>query len=886
MTEQQAPNVIYLADYQPPTHWIDETHLDVDIKPNATRVTARLKIRPNEARGEQTLVLDGENLDTRRVCWNDRALAPADYTIEGSQLILTGISEPGWLTTEVVIDPENNTALEGLYRSRTMYCTQCEAEGFRKITWYLDRPDVMSVFTTRIEADKTTCPVLLSNGNLVEAGEVGSGRHFAAWHDPHKKPSYLFALVAGELACVRDAYTTASGRKVAIEVFVEPKDLDKCDHAIDSLKRAMRWDETVYGREYDLDIYMIVAVDDFNMGAMENKGLNIFNTSCVLANPKTTTDVGFQRVEAVVAHEYFHNWSGNRVTCRDWFQLSLKEGFTVYRDAQFSADMNSATVKRIEDVNLLRTAQFKEDAGPLAHPVRPPSFIEISNFYTLTVYEKGAEVVRMLATLLGPEDFRRATDLYFERHDGQAVTCDDFVQAMEDVSGRDFTQFKLWYSQAGTPEVAVAAHYDENAQQYRLRFSQSCPPTPEADTKAPFHIPVRIALLGDAGQLPLQLKGHTPDDLPADNTEMMLELTEAEQEFTFTGVKEAPVPSLLRGFSAPVNLRYEYTEAELVRLLTGDTDLFNRWSASQELAVSAVKGALQTFDAEHDFAGAITPGDAWVAALAANLEHPELDPAVMAYMLQLPSVSYLHDRLPQADILALHKIREALVAALGRALAVPLSAKLKAYDISQPYAVNAEAVAQRSLSNTALLMLARAGDAEALAQAVRRYQGANNMTDQLAALKAIVAAHPEPVVQAHLNAFYAQWADEALVVNQWLTLQASRDVPQALDDVQALTEHACFSWTNPNKVRALVAGFASQNPGQFHRADGRGYHWLADVIIRLNQANPQLASRLVTPLAQWRKFGERGALMREALARINGQPLSKDVYEVVAKALA
>lgn len=879
MNQAAQPQAIYLADYTEPTHWIDETHLDVSIYPNETRVKARLKIRPNPNNLADALQLHGEGLETLAVHWNDRPLGQGDYQENDDGLTVFKAAEAGWLTTEVRICPEQNTALEGLYRSRTMYCTQCEAEGFRKITWYLDRPDVMSVFTTRIEADSASCPVLLSNGNLVEAGALEGGRHFALWHDPFKKPSYLFALVAGELACVKDQLTTVSGRQVAIEVYVEPKDLDKCDHAIDSLKRAMRWDERVYGREYDLDVYMIVAVDDFNMGAMENKGLNIFNTSCVLANPATTTDTGFQRVEAVVAHEYFHNWSGNRVTCRDWFQLSLKEGFTVYRDAQFSADMNSATVKRIEDVNLLRTAQFSEDAGPLAHPVRPASFIEISNFYTLTVYEKGAEIVRMLANLLGPVKFREATDLYFERHDGQAVTCDDFVAAMEAVSSRDLTQFKRWYSQAGTPRLAVTSHYDADAETYTLSFTQSCPPTPESRTKLPFHVPVSVALLGDAGLLPLKLDREPVTDLPADNTECVLELTQAEQTFTFTGVKEIPVPSLLRNFSAPVILRYDYSEAQLLRLLRCDTDLFNRWSASQELAVSAVRQAVAS-DATYQVSAD------WVMALAENLDSDSLDPAVVAYMLNLPSVSYLHDQMPDIDILVLHKARKQIVSQLAHGLAERLRKKVTNYDIDQPFSVAAESVALRSLSNTALLLLAEIGDSVAQAQALLRFEQAQNMTDQLAGLRAILRCQSEAVIGQCLQDFYQQWSEEALVINQWLLVQASHDAPHTLEMVQRLSETECFSWTNPNKVRSLAGAFANQNPGQFHREDGAGYRWLADAVIRLNTANPQLAARLVTPLTQWRKFGERGRKMQAELERIAAQTLSKDLFEVVQKALA
>ncbi|MDN3639531.1 aminopeptidase N [Simiduia curdlanivorans] len=876
-SNSEKAQTIYLKDYREPSYWIDQTELDVNIRPNLTRVKARLRIRPNKNLTGELLVLAGEGLTTHSVTWNGQSLEQNDYIIDGDSLTITSPLSEGWLETEVSFNPEENTSLEGLYRSRTMYCTQCEAQGFRKITWYLDRPDVMSVFSTRIEADKAQCPVLLSNGNLLEAGELDAGRHFARWVDPFKKPSYLFALVAGDLACKADAFTTVSGRPVAIEVYVEPKDLDKCDHAIDSLKRAMAWDEARYGLEYDLDRYMIVAVDDFNMGAMENKGLNIFNTSCVLANPKTTTDLGFQRVEAVVAHEYFHNWSGNRVTCRDWFQLSLKEGFTVYRDAQFSADMNSATVKRIEDVNLLRSAQFAEDAGPLAHAVRPESFIEISNFYTLTVYEKGAEIVRMLANLLGAETFRAATDYYFSTYDGQAVTCDDFVAAMEKASGRDFTQFKRWYSQAGTPEVTVSDSYDPDANIYTLSFTQSCRATPETVEKLPFHIPVAMGLLGEAGSLKLQSKDIALSD-EADNTHTVLELTEATQHVVFTNVLEKPVPSLFRGFSAPVNVRFNYSEAQLIRLLKLDSDEFNRWSASQELAVIAVTTALQE-------PPAFTLSPQWLEALRDILEQQMIEPAVLAYMLQVPSVSYLHDRLPQYDVLDIYAAREKVVKALALNLESQLTSFARCFDANVAYKVDAEAVGQRALCNAALLLLAHAQVRSASELALEQFKSANNMTDQLAALKALLL-FDEPAISAEaLEAFYQQWHHEALVVNQWFSLQAAVESDSALTRLEALTQHPDFQWSNPNKVRALVSVFGNQNVTGFHCASGAGYTWLADVVVKVDKNNPQLAARLVTPLTRWAKYGRRGERMRQELARIAAQPLSKDLFEVTDKAL-
>ena len=781
------------------------------------------------------------------------------------------------METEVSVIPEQNTSLEGLYRSRTMYCTQCEAQGFRKITWYLDRPDVMSVFTTRVEASKELCPILLSNGNLVESGELDKGRHFALWQDPFKKPSYLFALVAGDLTCVEDSFTTASGRSVAIEVYVEPKDVDKCDHAIDSLKRAMTWDETQYGLEYDLDRYMIVAVDDFNMGAMENKGLNIFNTSCVLANPKTTTDLGFQRVEAVVAHEYFHNWSGNRVTCRDWFQLSLKEGFTVYRDAEFSADMNAATVKRIEDVNLLRSAQFAEDAGPLAHAVRPASFIEISNFYTLTVYEKGAEIVRMLANLLGAEKFRQATDYYFSTYDGQAVTCDDFIAAMAKVSGRDFSQFERWYSQAGTPEVVVSDEYCGKSQTYTLSFTQSCRPTPETQIKLPYHIPVAMGLLGDAGSLRLNPTNFELSD-DADNTHTVLELTEATQSFVFNGLAERPVPSLFRGFSAPVTVRFNYSEQQLVQILRLDSDEFNRWSASQELAVSAVERALELGET-------FSISGSWVETLGLIIEQKMIEPAVLAYMIQIPSVSYLHDRFPRVDVLDIFSARERVLNALALGLQRQLLEIAVCFDPSLIYRPCATDIGHRALRNAALWLLANVKAPAARELALAQYNAANNMTDQLGALKALMCFDEPALTSKILGEFYQQWQHEALVVNQWFSVQAAAESSSALTRLSELTEHPAFQWSNPNKVRALVSIFTNQNITGFHCAGGAGYKWLTDVVLKVDKANPQLAARLVVPLTRWGKYGARGDLMRTELARIATQPQSKDLFEVTEKAL-
>ncbi len=889
MSDQQ-PQAIFLQDYRVPDYLIPSTHLEVDIREGVTRVTARLRLERNPAAEKiaDQLSLHGNDLRLLSIAIDDQPLPEEAYALSESGLTLFNLPAAFTLTTCVEIHPEANSSLEGLYRSRTMYCTQCEAEGFRKITYYLDRPDVMSEFTTRVIADKKL-PVLLSNGNLIEAGDIDEARHFATWQDPFKKPAYLFALVAGDLAHIQDSFTTCSGREVTLKIFVEPKDLDKCDHAMTSLKNAMRWDEEVYGREYDLDIFMIVAVDDFNMGAMENKGLNIFNTSCVLAKPETTTDAGFQRVEGVVAHEYFHNWSGNRVTCRDWFQLSLKEGFTVYRDAEFSADMGSRTVKRVEDVSLLRSLQFAEDAGPMAHPVRPASYIEISNFYTLTVYEKGAEVVRMLANLLGPEKFREGTDLYFARHDGQAVTCDDFVQALADVSGRDFTQFKRWYTQAGTPRLEVSDHYDEDLQEYQLRFRQSCPPTPECADKQPFHIPVALGLLGDAGDLRLQLKGEAPNADTDDNTHRVIEVTEREQCFVFTGVGEKPVPSLLRGFSAPVKLHYDYNRADLVRLMTRDSDGFNRWDASQQLALQ-ILGDLMAAYQRGEQLDDLSPEPLYLDACRALLEDTSLDPAMVAYMLTLPSEAYMSELAEVIEVEAIHHSRAALRRQLAKALAPQFEAIYSRYDQSQAYAATADAIAARSLKNLALAYLALADD-HWLSLCDQQYRQATNMTDVLAALTCLVnsdSSLAEGLRLSVLEDFYQRWQGEALVVNQWFSVQASCPLPGGLARVKALQAHQAYDPRNPNKIRSLVGAFCNGNPINFHDAREPGYAWLVDEILRLNRQNPQIASRLLTPLTKWKKYpAKRQLQMKAELQRILTEPqLSPDVYEVVSKSLA
>jgi len=769
-----------------------------------------------------------------------------------------------------------------------MYCTQCEAEGFRKITYYLDRPDVMSEFTTTVVADKKF-PVLLSNGNLVGQGELNDNRHFATWHDPFKKPAYLFALVAGDLAQIQDSFTTSSKRDVTLKIFVEPKDLDKCEHAMTSLKNSMRWDEEVYGREYDLDIFMIVAVDDFNMGAMENKGLNIFNTSCVLAKPETTTDAGFQRVEGVVAHEYFHNWSGNRVTCRDWFQLSLKEGFTVYRDAEFSADMGSRTVKRVEDVSMLRTLQFAEDAGPMAHPIRPESYIEISNFYTMTIYEKGAEIVRMLANLLGKENFRKGTDLYFTRHDGQAVTTEDFVAALSDASGKDLTQFKRWYSQAGTPRLQITDSYNEDTQEYSLHIKQTCPPTPECKEKLPFHIPIAIGLLGSAGDLPLYLKNSEPDFETNDNTYKVIELTEVEQTFVFERVQEKPVPSLLRGLSAPVKLHYDYSREDLILLISRDSDGFNRWDASQQLALQVINEVIAAYQRGEDINN-LRIDTRLINAFRSVLEDKSLDQAMVAYMLTLPSEAYISELADVVDVEAIHYSRAHVRKTIAHELRSYFESIYSEYEHEQTYAATADAIAARSLKNVALAYLMLLNDEEITRACEQQYLTANNMTDVMAALTQLVNTESELAQSLSGNAladFYERWQHESLVVNQWLTVQATCSLPNTLARVKALEIHNAYDSKNPNKIRALISSFCNSNAINFHGKAGDGYKYLADKIIILNTQNPQIASRLLTPLTKWKKYNpERQTLMKSQLERIMAEPdLSKDVFEVVSKSL-
>jgi aminopeptidase N len=872
------PQPVYLSDYQPPAYRVTHTELTFDLDPASTRVEARLAIeRHPDAAADAPLFLNGEQLTLESLTLDGEPLAENAYQHDGQGLTVAKVPAAFTLETRVRIAPEENTALEGLYQSSGMYCTQCEAEGFRRITFYPDRPDVMAVFRVTVIGDVTREPVLLANGNPVEQGELEGGRHFVTWEDPHPKPAYLFALVAGDLQCVEDHFTTMNGREVTLQIWVEEENLGKTDHAMASLKRAMRWDEDSYGREYDLDRFMIVAVNDFNMGAMENKGLNIFNSAAVLTHPDTATDATFQQVEGIVAHEYFHNWSGNRVTCRDWFQLSLKEGFTVFRDQSFSADTNSAPVKRIQDVAFFRTAQFAEDAGPTSHPIRPEHYIEITNFYTLTVYEKGAEVVRMLKNLVGWESFRRGSDLYFERFDGQAVTIEDFVGCMAEASKQDLTQFMRWYHQAGTPEIDAHGEYDYVNAEYRLTLRQRTPMTPGQNHKPALHIPVRMGLVGTKSghDLMLTLDGEKR------GKDAVIHLREVEQTFVFTDVVEAPTPSLLRNFSAPVKLHFPYSREDLAFLLTQDSDGFNRWEASQRLAMLALNDLIAAHRNGVEKVMDNRVVDAYRALLTASVD----DKAVLAEMLQLPSEACIAEHQPRVDVDAIHAAREFVRESLGFSLRNEFMAVYEANVTDVAYAPTPEQIGQRSLKNVALAYLMAAEDEEGVERCQAQFNAGHNMTDVRQALTLLVHSSRDDLSTPALKAFGEKWAHDSLVMDQWFSIQVSRPQDDVLERVKYLMQHPAFSLKNPNKVRALLGAFA-QNRVNFHRPDGAGYALLADAVIELNRLNPEIAARLMTPLTRWRRFDDtRQALMQAELERIKQEPLSANVFEMVEKAL-
>ena len=880
---RDAPHPIRLEDYRPPEFLIDRVDLRFDLDPDLTRVAADLQIRRNPAatRGDGSLTLHGEQLELDRVSIDGYPLTPAEYRVDTETLTLLRVPDRFRLQTWVHIHPAGNTALEGLYQSGEMLCTQCEAEGFRRITYFLDRPDVMTRYGVTLAADRRRFPVLLSNGNPGAQLDLGEGRHEVHWEDPFPKPSYLFALIAGDLGMVEDRFTTASGREVGLRIYVEPHNLDQCDHAMRSLKQAMRWDEERFGREYDLDLFMIVAVSHFNMGAMENKGLNVFNDKYVLARPETATDQDFAGIEGVIAHEYFHNWTGNRITCRDWFQLSLKEGFTVYRDQEFAADMGSRAVKRIHDVRALRAHQFAEDAGPLAHPVRPAAYIEINNFYTSTVYEKGAELVRMQANLLGPALFRQATDLYFARHDGQAVTTDDFVTCMEDASGRDLTQFRRWYEQAGTPELWVQGDYDPADGSYRLRVRQHTPATPGQPQKGSLHLPLAMGLLDAGGQeLPLRLTIEGIEE-GADQVKTgtrVLEVRAAAEQFRFVGLSERPVPSLLRGFSAPVKLRFDYSDQDLEFLMARDTDGFARWDAAQTL----MQRVLLRLVAEPQYQ---VPAAFFGACRLAFLD-TQVVPALRAEVLTLPGESYLADQMAVVDVDGIHRAREHLRRRIGEELDSDLRSVYMAQAETGPYAFTPDGTGRRALKGLVLAYLMAAGSPEALTWCRDQFAAAHSMTDVMAALRLLVD-RGGPAGDAALAEFYRRWSTAPLVIDKWFSIQATSSRADTLGQVLHLMDHPDFSLRNPNRVRSLIGAFCTGNPVRFHTEDGAGYRFLADRVLELDPLNPQIAARLLKSMIRWRRFDRgRQGLMRAELGRVlAAEALSKDAYEVASKAL-
>lgn len=866
---QLNPQIQYREEYQAPHYWIDTLDLDIQLHDSATEIVAISRVRRN-GEHDEPLVLDGEQLTLLQVAVNGVDIT--QYQQTAHSLILSQLPPEFVLTIKTQINPAANTALEGLYKSGSAFCTQCEAQGFRRITYYLDRPDVLARFSTRITADANTCPYLLSNGNRIDQGELDDGRHWVQWQDPFPKPAYLFAVVAGDFDVLRDSYTTLSDRNVTLEIFVDKGNLHRAHYAMESLKASMAWDEQRCHLEYDLDIYMIVAVDFFNMGAMENKGLNVFNAKFVLADANTATDEDYLNVERVIGHEYFHNWTGNRVTCRDWFQLSLKEGLTVFRDQEFSSDLGSRTVNRIQNVRMMRGAQFAEDAGPMAHPIRPDAVIEMNNFYTVTVYEKGAEVIRMLHTLLGEQAFQRGLALYLQRYDGQAATCDDFVAAMSEASGRDLTQFTRWYSQSGTPVLTVTDHYDALSQRYSLTVHQHTPPTLDQPQKLALHIPLSVALYTEQGE-PLTLTQQ------GDNVGPVLDVLTEEQTFVFEQVPSRPVPALLQAFSAPVRLNYPYTDSQLTLLAKHSIDEFVRWDAVQMLINNTVLVNVSRLARQET----VLVPSALLDVFRATLEDTTLDAALQSQMLTLPDIGSLLELFEQVDISLLGEVHARLNQALAEALH-PLWRQAYEKNMTVTYRVEHQDIAQRAMKNTALAYLALAGEAKLVQQ---QYQHADNMTDTLGAMKAAVKAQLDEA-EDMLADFEQKWQHDGLVLDNWFRLQATAPGANALKRVSQLMAHPTFSLNNPNRVRAVIGAFATANPLAFHQLDGGGYDLLVSVLTTLNKSNPQIAARLITPFIQFARLDDnRQQLIKARLQQLMDLPdLSGDLYEKISKALA
>lgn len=871
------PKTIYLKDYQAPAFWIDTVDLVFDLYDDKTIVESTLKLYRNQNLKHEhlkdPLILPGQDLKCLSVTLDNQVLEPNAFQVSENSLTIKDVPDSFTLKIVTEIHPEKNTTLMGLYRAQNIFCTQCESEGFRRMTFYPDRPDVMAKFTTTLIADKHQYPVLLSNGNCIEKGDVkgdvGEKRHFAKWQDPFKKPCYLFALVAGNLVCIQDHFVTRSNRLVSLEIYVERDNQDKCQHALSALKKAMKWDEEAYGREYDLDSYMIVAVNDFNMGAMENKGLNIFNSKYILARAETATDMDYYFIDAVVGHEYFHNWSGNRITCRDWFQLSLKEGLTVFREHQFSSDITKSTVSLIENAMNLRARQFAEDASPLAHAVRPESYMEINNFYTATVYEKGAEVIRMIQTLLGREKFRQAMDLYFERYDGQAVTIEDFVRAMEDSSKVDLTQFKLWYSQAGTPVVEASGHYNETDKSYTLNLKQNCPPTFGQPHKHPMHIPIAVGLLNSKGEDCLEPKTS------------ILSLKEKEQTFRFDNIKEKPYLSLLRNFSAPIKLQSPLDDESLAFLLANDTDDFNRWDAGQQLTERLIFKLINAY--QHHQPLEISP--LWMNAYSSIVKNNELNLAFKALLMMLPSTNYLIELMTVADPDAIFHAKKHIVKTLTEKLQSEFLAQYSASKTPGLYRYNTADADKRTYKNLCLRYLMEL-DHPPLDLALKQWRESNNMTDTMAVLNALSDIDCKER-QEVLNEFYHEYQHDPLVIDKWLRVQAMSSLPNTLEKVKELMHHKAFDIKNPNKVYSLIGGFGTGNPYRFHDKSGAGYEFLSEVILKLDSLNPQVAARMIQPFIRFRKFdSHRQGLMLKALEKIQAKTnLSKDLREILTKCL-